>query len=65
MIAKGWWFVEHPRVQAWVFQLADAGGSRATGYEFWNLDNFWWSCTRTKSAYNTYHEVQLDITVKF
>jgi hypothetical protein len=51
------------------YQLADAVVVRATGYEFWNLDENLFGGRATSAGgiapYNSYQELQLDISIKF
>ncbi len=54
---------------ALAYQLADAVIIRATGYAFWNLDTNLYGGRATSTGgiapYNTYHEVQLELGIKF
>ncbi len=51
------------------YQLADAVVIQATGYLYWNLDNNLFGGRATSvggiAPYNTYNELQLDISIKF
>ena len=51
------------------YQLADAVAARVTGWQFWNLDENLFGGRATSSGgiapYNTYRELQFDISIKF